>query len=286
MNLLELQHRFSSEERCRAFFRNIRWPNGVACPRCGTRAPYYTASYDKWECRDCRYQFTLTSQTIFHGTRTPLQKWFVAIWLVHSSKRGVSAKQLERTLGVTYKTAWRIGMQIRLAMLHGSFEEKLCAVLVSRRDSSARRPMWGRTGRGLLIRNSLLVQTSLAGGRSPLVVGDLRAHELAPLLSDTMRLGAELRLADQLGGGRLSVRDGDRQHRPIQPLTFVSGCVAGCGSESAGSLLKRAVLGVYHRISTKYLAAYVGEFAFRFSHRRDERLFENVLKYCSASAAP
>ena len=98
MNLLELQKRFSSEEECQTFFRGIRWPDGVACPRCGTKSPYYTAAFDRWECRRCRYQFTLTAQTVFHGTRTPLQKWFVAIWLVCLSKRGVSAKQLQRIL--------------------------------------------------------------------------------------------------------------------------------------------------------------------------------------------
>lgn len=285
MTLLQLQERFSTEKKCREFFRDIRWPDGVACPRCGARAPYYTASLDKWECRDCRYQFTLTSRTIFHGTRTPLQKWFVAIWLVLSSKRGVSAKQLQRTLGVTYKTAWRIGMQIRLGMLHGSFVEELCVVLVSRRESPVRRPMWGRTGRGLLIRDSVVVVTSLGGGPRPLVAGDLNAHEFAPILRDTMRLGAELRLADQLAGGAFPLGSNACRRGSIHSLTFVSGCVEACGSESPASLLKRAVLGVYHRVSTKYLAAYVGEFAFRFSHRRDEQLFENVLKYCSASVA-
>jgi transposase-like protein len=281
MNLLELQKRFSSEEECQAFFRGIRWPDGVACPRCGTKSPYYTAAFDRWECRKCRYQFTLTAQTVFHGTRTPLQKWFIAIWLVCSSKRGVSAKQLQRTLGFTYKTAWRMGMQIRLGMLHGSFEEKLCLALTSNRDRPVRHRVWGRTGRGLLVRDSLLVLTSIGGGRAPFVVGDLSEHELAPILRDTMRFGAELRLADQGTGGPVSpIHSGLRR----RPLTFINGCVEGRGAEDPGTLLKRAVLGVYHRVSTKYVAAYAGEFAFRFSHRRDERLFENVLAYCSASS--
>ncbi len=284
MTLLQLQRRFSSEEECRAFFRKIRWPNGVTCPRCGTSAPYYTPSLAKWECKSCRYQFTLTSQTIFHGTRTPLHKWFIAIWLVCSSKRGISAKQLQRTLGVTYKTAWRMGTQIRLGMLHGSLEERLCVLLSSRRDRRDRRPAWGKTGRGLLMPNSLLVQSVLEGGR-PIVVGDLTAQELVPLVRDTLRLGAGLSIVEPSRFAPAAVRSDAPWPRRIRPLTYVTGCVECSGAESAGSLFKRAVLGVYHRVSSKYLIAYVGEFAFRFSHRRDDSLFDSVLKYCCGAVA-
>ena len=279
MTLLELQSRFSSERACETFFRRIRWPDGVTCPRCGTGSPYYTASLSKWECKGCRYQFTLTSQTIFHGTRTPLQKWFIAIWLVCSSKRGISGKQLQRTLGVTYKTAWRMAMQIRLAMLHGSFGERLCVVLASPRNTPFGRHVWARTGQGLLTKDVAFDLTPLDGRRKTVLVRNVAAQDLRRILADTMRLGAELRLSDQPAGRPMPIASGSRAGR-IRTLTFINGCVKGGGGESPASLLKRAVFGVYHRVSSKYLMAYLGEFSFRFSHRHDARLFENVLAYC------
>jgi len=279
VTLLQLQRRFATEEDCETFLRRVRWPEGVRCPRCGTANPYYTAGLAKWECRSCRRQFTLTSGTVFHGTRTPLLKWFIAIWLVCSSKRGISGKQLQRILGVTYKTAWRMAMQIRLAMLHGSFEENLCAVLAPPGDGRSEQAMWGRTGRGLVSRCVVFDLTAFNKEHRAIVVGDLRAQELQEIVAATMRFGADLRLSDQPHGKRTSPPRGRRTGRH-DTLTFISGCVHGGGTETPASLLKRAVFGVYHRLSSKYLAAYLGEFAFRFSHRHDDRLFENVLAYC------
>jgi len=266
MTLLELQRRFTSEEDCATFLRRTRWPNGVRCPRCHAAAPYYTAGLAKWECRDCRYQFTLTSGTIFHATRTPLRKWFIAIWLVCASKRGISGKQLQRVLGVTYKTAWRMAMQIRLAMLHGSYEERLCTTLTSSDTATSGHPAWRRTGRGLL---SGVVSFDLAapgGEREAIHVGG--SCDLQRIVAASFRFEAELKLSARAARG------------PRGEPAFVQGCVGEAGSETPLSLLKRAIFGVYHRLSSKYFAAYLAEFAFRFSHRDDDRLFEHVVAYC------
>ena len=279
MTLLELETCFSTERQCRKFFQRIRWPNGVICPRCGAGSPYYTSRLSRWECRNCRYQFSLTAQTIFHGTRTPLRMWFIAIWLMSTSKRGVSGRQLQRTLGVTYKTAWRMGTQIRLAMLKSSLAEKLCGLLAVPDEVPLRRQIWGSTGRGLLARDVKFYLTVRDGTSQPIAVKDCSTEELRPILEDTMRSDARLHIVDQFPRRPMRTLTGPHMRRR-QMLTFVCGSVHGRGPESCTSLLKRAVFGVYHQLSTKYLVAYLGEFALRFNHRHDGHFFECILTYC------
>lgn len=129
MDLLELEKRFSTERKCEKFLKKKRWPDGVTCPKCGSKKNYWIKTRRIWECKDCHYQFSVTTGTIFHRSRTPLKKWFLAIYLMCTFKKGVSAKQLERQLGVTYKTAWRMSHQIRKAMKHTNFEDKLGGVV-------------------------------------------------------------------------------------------------------------------------------------------------------------
>ncbi len=149
MDILELQKRFSTQHKCEVFLRRKRWPKGVSCPKCGAKHPYRIKERNVWQCSACRYQFSITTGTIFHRSRTPLQKWFVAIWLMCTNKKGISAKQLERSLGVTYKTAWRIGMQIRKAMRPGyGFENKLCGIVEADDAYIGGKRSGGKRGRG------------------------------------------------------------------------------------------------------------------------------------------
>jgi transposase-like protein len=279
VTLLELEKRFSNDEDCQQYFQRVRWPDGVTCPRCGTGSPYHTPRLSKWECRKCSYQFSLTAHTIFHGTRTPLRLWFVAIWLVSSSKRGISGKQLQRTLGVTYKTAWRMGTQIRLAMLKGSLAEKLCGLLAPPDEVSQKKSTWGRTGRGLLAQDIRFYLQACDGTSQAIEVKDRNTEQLRPIIEGAMRLEATLHIVDQLPHASNAALNILRAQQ-IQLLTFLCGSVRGRGPESCTSLLKRAVFGVYHQLSTKYLVAYLGEFALRFSHRHDRRFFECILAYC------
>ena len=122
-SLFEVFQRVNTEGKYREHFKRIRWPNGVECIRCGclSLTEYETQGNTgkvthRWQCLDCKYNFTVTTGTIFHGSHMPLTKWFLAIYLICSSKKGVSAKQLQRQLDVTYKTAWYMGQRIRLAM--------------------------------------------------------------------------------------------------------------------------------------------------------------------------
>ena len=129
MNLPELIEQYGTEDRCREYLEDLRWPNGVFCARCGEMSTSWIEKRKQHECNACRYQFSVTAGTVFHDSHLPLWKWFLAIYLIGESKKGISAKQLQRTLGVSYKTAWYLGHRIRSAMeedspvpLHGIVE--------------------------------------------------------------------------------------------------------------------------------------------------------------------
>src|SRR3990170_3820370 len=116
LSLLEFQRRFSTEQACQQALEQARWPNGFACPRCGHGKASGIATRRLLQCRGCRYQVSLTAGTILHKTRTPLVKWFWAIWMVAQDNGGVSALRLARQLELRYRTAWTMLHKLRKAM--------------------------------------------------------------------------------------------------------------------------------------------------------------------------
>ncbi len=123
----------TSVGRARATLQAVRWPDGPICPHCGSaEKPYQLQGKahrpDLWKCVDCRKQFTVPVGTPFERSKVPLSKWLMAAYLLCSSRKGISARQLQRTLGVTYKTAWRMAHRISQAMLHQNPHRVLTAL--------------------------------------------------------------------------------------------------------------------------------------------------------------
>lgn len=102
MNLVKMVDNFHSEDRCRGYLEELRWPNGVACPRCGDMSISKVRERGQYDCNSCRYQFSVKSGTIFHDSHLPLWKWFLVIYTMVESKKGVSANQIKREVGVSY----------------------------------------------------------------------------------------------------------------------------------------------------------------------------------------
>jgi transposase-like protein len=130
MNLLDIYKELNTEAKCLAFLEHMRWPGGVKCLSCESLRVTQVVSKGKtnkktgkvspdrhlYQCNECRFQFTATTGTVYHDTHLPLHKWFVAIALIGESKKGISANQLARALGVQYRTAWYLAHRIRKAM--------------------------------------------------------------------------------------------------------------------------------------------------------------------------
>ena len=131
MNLLDIYKELNTEEKCIAFLEHMRWPDGVKCLSCESlrispltskgklnkKTGKRTPDRELYQCDECRFQFTATTGTVYHDTHLPLSKWFLAIALITESKKGISANQLSRALGVQYRTAWYLAHRIRKAMV-------------------------------------------------------------------------------------------------------------------------------------------------------------------------
>jgi transposase-like protein len=116
MTVGEFRVSFSDEQQCGEQLSRQRWPSGFACPRCGGASCGYMAARQVHECAQCAYQCSVTAGTIFHKTRTPLSSWFWAIYRMSHDKKGISAMQLAKEIGVSYPTAWLMLHKIRKAM--------------------------------------------------------------------------------------------------------------------------------------------------------------------------
>jgi hypothetical protein len=127
MNLIDVNKDFATDEQCLAYLEKLRWPDGVCCTECGakciSRITRHKENKNKrnkvYQCLVCKTQFSATSGTLFNDSHLPLNKWFMAIALICNAKKGLSAKQMQRDLDVTYRTAWYLCHRIRKAMEEG-----------------------------------------------------------------------------------------------------------------------------------------------------------------------
>ncbi len=116
MTLPGLNRLFSTDDDCREILTRLRWPEGVTCPRCQNKNVWWVGSRKQFTCSECSYQFSVTTGTIFNDSHLPLPSWFMAVLLLVEARKGMSANQVKRTLGVSYKTAWYLCHRIRAAM--------------------------------------------------------------------------------------------------------------------------------------------------------------------------
>jgi transposase-like protein len=127
MRLFRITKELATEEECEKYLEKVRWPDGVACPRCGVSTVSRIDSVKKFECSQCRYQFSAKAGTVFHKTYIPLTKWFIALYLICSTK-GTTVSQIGKDLGLPYKTAWHMSAKIKKTMKNRDFS-KLCGLV-------------------------------------------------------------------------------------------------------------------------------------------------------------
>ncbi len=277
MNLPKLIEQFGSEERCRGYLEELRWPDGPECPRCEKPTTISRiAQRNQYECDKCRYQFSVTAGTLFHDSHLPLWKWFLAVYLICESKKGVSAKQLQRMLDVSYKTAWYLAHRIRDAM--GDDEQPLLKGTVEADETyiGGKRKGFGKGYRG----NKVIVAGAIErGGEIRLrLVPNTRRGNLHNFIKSTVDDEADAIYTDELKS-YLGIGDENTKHETVEHSKeeWVRGDVHTNTVESAWSLLKRSVVGTYHQISVKHLPAYLDEMEFRFNRRDNPFLFRDTL---------
>ncbi len=288
-NLMEFLDRFDTDEACLIYLREVRWPDGFICPLCGSRNGWTTARGTMY-CQECFRQTSLTAGTILHNSRTPIRKWFVAVWLLCTQKTGVSAKTLQRELKVGYKTAWLILQKLRGAMVCA--ERSMLKKEVEVDETYVGGPETGVGGRQLVGKALVVIAIELDGkkvGRIRLRhVADASGKSLVGFITENVEKGSKVHTDDWNGYNgvkaagyvhRITPIRGDEE-RAIRFFPHV---------HLVASLLKRW-LGATHQggVQKQHFQAYLDEFVFRFNRRRSKyvgKIFHRLIEQMAVRQA-
>lgn len=273
---------FHDEAKAFEHLERIIWADGKACPHCGgvDRITKVTANPAKrirlglWRCGDCKKQFTVKVGTVFEHARLPLNKALQAVYLMTSSKKGISAHQLHRVLEVTYKTAWFLAHRIREAMRSGDLAPFGGDGGIVEVDETfighdrTIKPKGDKKGRGFHHKHKVLALVDRNSGRSRcMVVNSLRAADLTPILEENIHYEAHV-MTDEAGQYKFLNRS-FAQHDFVSHSRgeYGRGQIHTNTVEGAFSIFKRGMRGVYQHCAKKHLHRYVAEFEFRYNNR-------------------
>lgn len=260
---------YNTNEKClRAIFNN-RYGKNFECPKCQTKGKWYLIeSRKRFDC-SCGYGIYPLSGTIFHKSETPLKDWFYALYLFASSRNGVAAKEIERQLGVTYKTAWRMAKQIRLLFAQG---DQTLSGTVETDETYVGGKRRGKRGLGAEGKTIVFGMTERKGKMKAQVVPNAKRATIFPILNSTIAKQSTV-LTDELHIYR-TVAEHGYNHETVKHkiYEYVRGKVHTNSIEGFWSQLKRSLDGTHHAVSPKFLQQYVDEFVWRYN-RRGETLF-------------
>ena len=278
----DFNKQFKDDAACLDYIFQQRFPEGITCQKCGMKDHFYpVVSRRSYACQ-CGFQTYPTVGTIFHKSPTSLRTWFFAMFLMTCSKNGVSAKELERQLGVTYKCAWRMAHQIRqllneeTPMLKGTVEADETYIGGKHRMSertSSKTPVIGLLERG--------------GDVIAKVVPHVSRETLIPNIKDNVEGGSTL-MTDELAAYKSAPRD-YYLHEVVthSAREYVRGMCHTNGLEGFWSQLKRSINGTFHSVSRKHLQKYVNEFSYRYNRRKTGRpMFLHLVEDVAAQHGP
>jgi transposase-like protein len=288
MTLPELNRLFSTDEDCREILTRLRWPEGVTCPRCQNKNVWWVESRKQFTCSECSYQFSVMTGTIFNDSHLPLPIWFMAVLLLCEAKKGMSALQLKRTIWGqhkgSYKTAWYLCHRIRAAMkeinqpmLDGTVE--MDETYVGGKE---------RCGRGWNTPDNnkeIVIGLRQRGGELRYFhANDVKSGTLAKYIKENVSADVDVMVTDEMPAyPKAMIRAGvhGSKHKTIRHKSkvYVDGDIHTNTVESAFSLLKRGIMGSWHKISAKHLLAYLDEMTFRFNRRKRSDLFIDTLRH-------
>jgi len=279
----EFNAQFPDDAACLDFIFKARWPHGGKC-KCGKTDCFYPVSGRRsYACSWCGYQISPTAGTIFHKSETSLKSWFFAMFLMASSKNGVAAKELERQLGVTYKTAHRMGHKIRQLMQNG--DSMMTGVVeadetfiggLSKNMHKAKR-LAAIKGTGGIGKTPVIGLLERGGNVQAKVVETVGSAAVIPNIVSNVEKSAII-CTDEWCGYNAVRRAGFKHHRVSHSAReYVRNGVHTNSIEGFWSQLKRSINGTFHHVSRQHLQSYVNEFVYRYNLRRsDQPIFDDL----------
>jgi len=275
LTLGDLDARFTDADAAGEYLESTRWANGVVCPKCGEseREPYRLKNQKRrlWKCRACRKQFTVTVGTIFESSHIPLHKWLLAFYLLCASKKGMSAHQLHRMLGITYKSAWFMFHRVREAMSDPGFSAKLSGIVEVDETYIGGKPRYrgkpGRPGKADPQKVPVVALIERGGRVRSSHVTNVGARELQGAIRENVDRKARI-MTDQFGSYR-GLDQYFASHEVVKHSEgeYARGDAHTNTAEGYFANLKRGINGSYHHVSHKHLHRYLSEFDFRWNAR-------------------
>ncbi|MGH7236934.1 MAG: IS1595 family transposase [Candidatus Saccharimonadales bacterium] len=286
INLIDFYNKFADEQTCRNYLEQARWDGEIVCPKCGVIGETYKYSNGKlYKCGACRKQFTVRVGTIFEDSKIPLQKWFLAVYLTTSLKKGVSSIQLSKYLGITQKSAWFMLHRIRYAVEFGSYDKQLGGDVEVDETYIGGRRRGSKRGRGGEHKTPVVGMIEREGDVGTKVTVDTKTSSVSPLVREYVSIDAtvhtdEYRVyndLDRMGYDHQSVNHSVKEwaHNANHTNTI----------EGFWSHLKRGIDGIQHHVSRKHLQRYCDEYQYRYNTRlmtdfeRFENWFGNINKH-------
>jgi len=271
-SIIELMEAFPDEQSCVDHLTAIRWRNGEYCPYCGGTELYHFSDRRNHKCKACKARFSIKVGTIFEDTKLPLRKWFLAMWLITSHKKGIASTTLAKDLGVTQKTAWFMTQRLRYAIRTKSFNAPLEGTIEAdemyhggrERNKHASKRTGGKQGGSGKVAVLGLLQRE--GELRTTIAPDTKGETLQGIIKANVVPGSALMTDSHHAFRRLgSIYDHERVNHTLGE--YVRGSFHTNGIESVWALFKRQIIGTHHFLSAKHFGRYLGEMTWRFNNR-------------------
>jgi transposase-like protein len=292
MTVPQWEKAFPTDEACMTYLSKHRWPVAVSCPRCGSEHVFALKTMAfKWECMDCgegvSYRFSVLVGTVFENTNVGLRMWFRVIHTMLTSKKGVSAHQIYRTMGFgSYRTAWHMCHRIRAGLADKEFRKLMGIVEVDETfvGGKAKNRHWDKRGGGAATGGSgkaiVAGAVSRKGNVVARVISDVRAATLETFVREAVSTDVSLLCTDKWVGYKHLNREFPHETVDHAAGQYVVGAVHTQTIEGFWSIFKRGVVGTFHKVSAKYLPLYVAEFQFRYNNRLNADIFGEAIRGC------